>query len=133
MIASGRNLAPALLFFGCKGPRLDDLYREELDAWEKLGAVTVRRAYSQSPELSEGCSHVQDRIWHHRNDVIDLWEKNAKLLVCGSRGVSNSVKGALVKLMVEMEKGKGIELSEEDAEEKVESFRNVRYLTDVFD
>ncbi|KAJ3454801.1 hypothetical protein MRS44_013401 [Fusarium solani] len=32
MIAAGRkDLAPALLFFGCRNPEVDDLYRDELD------------------------------------------------------------------------------------------------------
>ncbi|KAH7160568.1 hypothetical protein B0J13DRAFT_494237 [Dactylonectria estremocensis] len=45
MIAAGhKDLAPALLFFGCRNPEVDNLYRDELDEWERVGAMTVRRA-----------------------------------------------------------------------------------------
>ncbi len=47
-IAAGRDLAPALLFFGCRGPAVDDLYRSEFDKWAAMGAVDVRRAYSRT-------------------------------------------------------------------------------------
>ncbi|TQN65714.1 Bifunctional cytochrome P450/NADPH--P450 [Colletotrichum shisoi] len=55
LVAAGRTLAPALLFFGCRRPGADDLYREELDRWEEAGAVAVRRAYSRAAGESEGC------------------------------------------------------------------------------
>lgn len=58
-VGAGRSLAPALLFLGCRSPDQDELYRAELDAWEKMGAVQIHRAYSQKPEASNGeCGNV---------------------------------------------------------------------------
>ncbi|KAH7156720.1 cytochrome P450 [Dactylonectria macrodidyma] len=133
MIASGRKLAPAILFFGCRSPEMDDLYHEDLEEWQKTGAVDVRRAYSRASEQSEGCRHVQDRLWKDREDVIDLWQKGATVFVCGSRGVAESAKESIIKIKVEMESrinGKG---DLETTEKWFESLRNIRYVTDVFD
>ncbi|KAM0326101.1 hypothetical protein ACHAQA_006694 [Verticillium albo-atrum] len=134
MLAAGRtNLAPALLFFGCRSPDQDDLYREELDTWQSLGAVDVRRAYSEAPEKSNKCKHVQDRMWADRSDLIDLWRKDAKVYICGSRGLANSARDMAVKLRLELMKLKGQQADGEMAEKWLESLRNVRYVMDVFD
>ncbi|TDZ38726.1 Bifunctional cytochrome P450/NADPH--P450 reductase [Colletotrichum spinosum] len=142
MLAAGRTLAPALLFFGCRSPDHDDLYRDELDEWEARGAVSVRRAFSREPDGSEGCKHVQDRMWKDRGELVELWKQGAKAYVCGSRGVAESAKETIIKIKVEMEKAKGeqpetAETETDSDSEKVkewfESLRNIRYVTDVFD
>ncbi|KAK5007552.1 hypothetical protein LTR28_005140 [Elasticomyces elasticus] len=53
-IGAGRTLAPAVLFLGCRDPDKDELYRAELDKWEKMGAVDIKRAYSRKSEASNG-------------------------------------------------------------------------------
>ncbi len=134
MIASGRTLAPLLLFFGCRAPGRDDIYRDELDEWERLGAVDVRRAYSLSEEQSEGCRYVQDRIWRDRADLLAMWERGAKVFVCGSTKVAEAAR----EMMLKMRRGwnesvEGEEGSEEKDREWFEGLRNARYVTDVFD
>lgn len=58
---SGREVAPALLFFGCRSPQDDFLYADaELGEWIKLGVVDVRPAFSRSPDQSNGCKYVQE-------------------------------------------------------------------------
>ncbi|KAK2614230.1 hypothetical protein N8I77_001076 [Diaporthe amygdali] len=134
MLGAGRKLAPALLFFGCRSPEQDDLYREELDKWEAAGAVDVRRAYSRKPDASEGCAHVQDRLWQDRKEVQELWEKGAKVFVCGSRGVGDAVREVAIRMYVDGAKeNHGKEMSVEEATEKFDAVRNERYATDVFD
>ncbi|KAK3938330.1 putative bifunctional P-450:NADPH-P450 reductase [Diplogelasinospora grovesii] len=132
-IGAGRNLAPAILFFGCRG-KADDLYRGEFDRWEKMGAVDVRRAYSrEDAEEACGCKHVDDRLWHDRKDVLELWDRGAKVYVCGSREVGESVKKVVVRIGLESQKSSGKEPNEEKALKWFESIRNERYATDVFD
>ncbi|KAI8722871.1 Bifunctional cytochrome P450/NADPH--P450 reductase [Fusarium sp. LHS14.1] len=130
MIKSGRKLAPGLLFFGCRAPDQDDLYRDEFDEWQKLGAVDVRRAYSRH---GAGCKYVQDRIWQDKESFIQLWEKGATVYVCGSRAVADSVREVMIKLKTEMEKRSGGEMSLEEAKKWFDEQRNVRYVMDVFD
>ncbi|KAK3485770.1 putative bifunctional P-450:NADPH-P450 reductase [Neurospora hispaniola] len=162
-IAAGRSLAPAMLFYGCRHPEQDDLYRDEFDKWESIGAVSVRRAFSRCPESQEtkGCKYVGDRLWEDREEVTGLWDRGAKVYVCGSREVGESVKKVVVRIALERqkmivearEKGeldslpegiveglklKGltveeVEVSEERALKWFEGIRNERYATDVFD
>ncbi|KAK5658189.1 hypothetical protein OQA88_2162 [Cercophora sp. LCS_1] len=139
-IAAGRKLAEAILYFGCRKPGGDDLYREEFDRWEKLGAVSVRRAYSRAEaDEANGCRYVQDRMWHDRKELEGLWEKGVKIYVCGSRGVGENVKKAVIKIAMEMQRGlveRG-ESTEEPNEQTAlrwfEGIRGERYATDVFD
>lgn len=116
-IAGGRELASALLFFGCRHPDTDNLYSSEFAKWEEIGPVDVRRAYSQKPEVSNGCKHVQDRLWADRKDVVEMWEKGGKCFVCGSREVGEAVKNVSIKIMMERMREIGEGKSEEEARE----------------
>jgi cytochrome P450/NADPH-cytochrome P450 reductase len=130
MIATGRKLAPAILFFGCRSPDVDDLYKDEFAEWQRIGAVDVRHAYSVQSDASEGCKHVQDRLWHDRYDLVNLWRDGAKVFMCGSSGVAESVREMVVKIKKETDPD---EPSEEEARAWFQSLRNIRYVTDVFD
>jgi len=120
------------LFIGCRSADTDELYREEFEKWEKMGAVEVRRAYSRKPEESKGCKYVQDRLWAERKDVVELWERGGKCFVCGSRDVGEAVKQASLKIMMERAAELGKDVSEEKAQEWFDRIRNDRYATDVF-
>ena len=132
-MAAGRRLAPALLFVGSRAPGADDLYADELARWQALGAVDVRRAYSRAPGDAEGCRYVQDRLWHDRADVEALWERGAKVFVCGGREVGEGVKDAVLRMRREWAERKGWDASDEASAKWFESIRNERYATDVFD
>ncbi|KAJ4405951.1 hypothetical protein N0V82_010211 [Gnomoniopsis sp. IMI 355080] len=134
MLGAGRKLAPAMLFFGCRHPDQDDLYREEMDRWQEMGAVDVRRSFSRQPEASEGCAHVQDRLWKDRREVQELWDSGAKVYVCGSRGVSDSVRETAIKMWVDGAKeNHGKDLSVDEATERFDAAKYERFATDVFD
>ncbi|PSR82537.1 cytochrome P450 [Coniella lustricola] len=137
LAAAGGNrkkLAPALLFYGCRDPEQDDLYREEFQEWQALGAVDVRRSYSRNQEASEGCKYVQDRLWQDRADVQALWESGAKVYVCGSRAVSDAVREVAIRMYMDGAKvNHGKELSVEEATERFDAARHERFATDVFD
>jgi hypothetical protein len=57
--ASGRDIGEAILFYGCHSQEADALYDTELTKWEKEGVVSLRHAFSRSPQESKGCKHVQ--------------------------------------------------------------------------
>lgn len=134
MIAAGRKIAPALLFFGCRSPKQDDLYAEELARWEKLGAIDVRRAYSRSSSDSEDCKYVQHRLSHDREDITKLWQAGAKIYVCGSKDVGKAVEDVFLDMVREAGKKKtGNDVPHEAAKEWFDKQKNERYLTDVFD
>lgn len=133
-IAAGRQLAPALLFFGCRAPDKDDLYRDELDRWEKLGAVEVRRAYSRADDAAaKGCKYVQDRLWLDREEVTALWKREARVYVCGSRSVGESVKKVVIRIAEEDAVREGRCVDDEKIKSWFDGIKNERFATDVFD
>ena len=83
--ADGVTPAPALLFFGCDGPDIDYLYRDELEEWQRQGVVDVRPAFSAEPEDGPDgpMRFVQDRLWADRADVAELVRSGAQFYVCG--------------------------------------------------
>ncbi|KAL8349120.1 hypothetical protein RB601_002045 [Gaeumannomyces tritici] len=135
-LGAGRRLAPMLLFFGCRDPAVDDLYRDELDRWEQLGAVDVRRVYSRAPEANDdearGLRHVQELLWREAGEVKSLWEAGAKVFVCGGRAAGEAVKHAFFQGVVKGQ-SEGVELDREEMQEWYETVRSKRYAADVFD
>ncbi|EAW17096.1 bifunctional cytochrome P450/NADPH--P450 reductase [Aspergillus fischeri NRRL 181] len=100
-LQQGKPLAKALLFFGCRGPHLDDLYHEELSEFESAGVVEVRRAYSKAPDhdLAKGSRYVQHRLVTEAEAIQDLWAQNAKVYVCGSGNLAKGVQTALENML----------------------------------
>jgi cytochrome P450/NADPH-cytochrome P450 reductase len=132
-IGAGRSLAPALLFYGCHAPDSDLLYSDLLKRWETMGAVSLRFAYSHLPEQSEGCKHVQDRLYHDKAEVVELFDQGAKLFVCGSRGVGDGAQDCLIRIAKErFEEKEGREVDDAKARKWFEGLRNERFATDVF-
>ncbi|RMZ69227.1 hypothetical protein GMOD_00003168 [Pyrenophora seminiperda CCB06] len=133
-IAAGRNLAPAILFYGCRAPATDLMYADLLKRWQDMGAVDVRHAFSRHPDDSLGCKYVQDRLYHDRADVIRLFDAGAKLFVCGSRGVGNGVQETLIRVAKERSREReGVEADDERIRKWFEELRNERFATDVFE
>ncbi|KAK4180904.1 putative bifunctional cytochrome P450 E-class, group I:NADPH-P450 reductase [Triangularia setosa] len=124
LASQGKKIGKALLFFGCRHPDWDDLYRTELDKWEDDGFVEVVRAYSRHQNKRE---YVGDIILSNRDEVKGLWNKGARVYVCGSRAVGDGVKSAVGKAVL------GDEASEAEIAKWFEGVRNVRYAVDVFD
>lgn len=140
-IGAGRTLAPALLFFGCRRPGQDDIYAHELARWEAMGAVSVRYAYSRvkpdekagDVDRAKGCRYVQDRLWEDRDEVNALWDRGARIYVCGSREIGDGVKHTVIRMCKEMAAAKGKEIDDADALKWFDGIKNERYATDVFD
>ncbi|KOV64719.1 cytochrome P450 [Streptomyces sp. MMG1121] len=80
-LATGVELPPALLYFGCDAPDADFLHAEELRAAETAGAVSLRPAFSAAPE--DGAAFVQHRIAAEADEVWDLLTAGARVYVCG--------------------------------------------------
>ncbi|KAI1473366.1 bifunctional P-450:NADPH-P450 reductase [Daldinia eschscholtzii] len=133
MIKSGRKLAPAVLYHGCREPGKDDIYSAEFIEWEKAGAVTIKRAFSRTPEKSDGSKYVQDIVWADRLQFLQLWREGAQLYICGSRKVSQGIEKVIKNIRQEESQLNGEILSDEEAKKWWDELRNIRYATDVFD
>lgn len=126
-IESGKQLGPALLFYGCGSPSRDDIYADEFAKWQQQGAVDVRRAYSRESAKSFGCRHVQDRIWHDREDARMLFKQNAQVYMCGAGAVGAEINKVMARIYMEATGS-----SQDEAEKWVATLKGVRYWADVF-
>ncbi len=92
----GRPVAGSLLFFGCRHPDHDWLYRDEIAAFEKKGVVLSIQAFSRAQKEKV---YVQDRIREHGDQVWDLLEEGAVVYVCGDAGeMAPAVRRALAEV-----------------------------------
>src|SRR3954462_2180410 len=66
MKARGAELGPAMLFFGCRHPDQDYLYRDELKAFETSGITELHTAFSRA----EGAkTYVQNLVTIHKERI----------------------------------------------------------------
>ena len=79
-IAKGTDLGPAMLFFGCRHPDQDFIYRDELESYASDGIVDLHVAYSR---MEKKKTYVQDLLRENRDAVWALIEQGAQIYVCG--------------------------------------------------
>jgi cytochrome P450/NADPH-cytochrome P450 reductase len=72
-------------------------------------------------------------MYHDSRDIIELWNKGAKIFVCGSREVGKGVEDVCLRIAREdFEKVNGVKADEGRTMEWFEGLRNERFATDVF-
>jgi cytochrome P450/NADPH-cytochrome P450 reductase len=92
----GTALGRALLFFGCRHPERDYLYRDELERYAAEGIVELHVAFSR---LGEQKTYVQHRIAEQADTVWELLEHDAVVYVCGDGSrMEPDVRAALAEL-----------------------------------
>jgi cytochrome P450/NADPH-cytochrome P450 reductase len=126
--SSGLDVGPALLFFGAVHPEVDFLYRDELEAWEAAGVVSVRTAFSRAPDGD--ITYVQHRVWQDRAAIADLFRQGATVFVCGDgERMAPAVRATFVRIYRD---AMGVSAAAAEAwADKVER-ETGRYVADVF-
>lgn len=76
----GKDLGPAMLFFGCRHPDQDFICRDELEGYASDGITDLHVAFSR---LEKKKTYVQDLIREQRDAVWALIEQGARIYVCG--------------------------------------------------
>ncbi|WP_394729208.1 bifunctional cytochrome P450/NADPH--P450 reductase [Altererythrobacter sp. GH1-8] len=76
----GETLGDAMLFFGCRHRDHDFLYRDELEAFDRNGIVSLHTAFSREDSRRR---YVQDLIAKEADRVWALIEQGARIYVCG--------------------------------------------------
>ncbi|MFF1823416.1 bifunctional cytochrome P450/NADPH--P450 reductase [Kribbella sp. NPDC058245] len=123
-LARGGEQAEALCFFGARHPEVDYVHRDEFEAAERAGAVSMRPAFSRA----DG-QYVQDRIRADGNDVWRLLDQGARIYVCGDgRGMAPAVRAAFIAIYQEQT---GADLAAADAWLQ-DLLSTDRYLEDVW-
>ena len=98
-IAAGAELAPAVLFVGCRERGRDALYEEELTEWEAKGAVNVKYAFSRGATGSRETGRVQERVKREAEEVRGLWGNGGKVFICGAGALVRDVGDALKEVL----------------------------------
>ncbi|WP_050929762.1 bifunctional cytochrome P450/NADPH--P450 reductase [Aestuariivita boseongensis] len=78
--ADGKTLGPAILFFGCRHPDQDFIYREELEGFAKDGVADLKVAFSRAEKKKV---YVQDLIREERDQIWEMIQNGARIFVCG--------------------------------------------------
>jgi NADPH-ferrihemoprotein reductase len=91
----GKEVGPMILFFGCRNPNEDYIYREELEEMqqalgERLKIVTAFSRLDGSPR-----QYVQDRVAEFGEDVVKLLDEGGNFYVCGRAGMAREVEKAV--------------------------------------
>lgn len=121
----GERVGPAMLFFGCRHPDQDDLYRDEMNNFAKSKVVEIQTAYSRAGAKV----YVQDRIGQSADRVWELIRANAVIYVCGDAGVMEPAVRETFGKLYQQKTGKGAEEATAWLNELVQQNR---YLVDVW-
>ncbi|MFJ7905630.1 bifunctional cytochrome P450/NADPH--P450 reductase [Kitasatospora sp. NPDC096204] len=70
-----------LCYFGCDHPDVDYLHREEFEAAEAAGAVSMRPTFMHAPV--DGARFVQDRIARESDEVWAALRAGGRVYICG--------------------------------------------------
>jgi len=104
---SGKSdLGTAMLFYGCRHPDADFMYRDELERWQRDGLVDLSVAYSRLGDSAlpdanyhQTKGYVQQAIADRGEEVWGLIEQGATIYVCGdAAGMLPEVKRTLIAL-----------------------------------
>lgn len=126
---SGTDVGQQLLFFGCRNPNEDFIYKEQWAGIEKeLGdKFTMVTAFSRVDPVQK--VYVQHRMQEYAKQINDLMQQGAYFYVCGDASrMAREVQATLAKILSDQ---RGIPLS--SAEQLVKSLKvqNV-YQEDVW-
>jgi len=80
-VRDGDHIGEALLFFGCRHPDKDYLYKDELEEMSRKGILRVFPAFSRLE--GKGKYYVQDSIWDNRDAFWEFMHKNGVAYICG--------------------------------------------------
>lgn len=81
LIILGRDTGEMVLFYGCRHPDHDYIYRDEIAEAVDEGVITqLHCAFSRAQSKKV---YVQDKLWEYRETVWDLIQKDAHIYVCG--------------------------------------------------
>ena len=122
----GKPLGDAMLFFGCRHPKQDFIYEDELKAAEKAGLMELHTAFSR---LSSERVYVQDLVRKQGAKVWEMIEAGAVIYVCGDgASMEPDVKRTLTSLYAE-EKDVPLDVAENWMAQMA---KDGRYVLDVW-
>lgn len=98
-VQCAKSITPAYLFFGCRHPEMDYLYKERIEKWIDDGILN--NVYLAFSRVSENASYIQRRLIEKKEMIIDLIiQKNGIVYICGdAKKVGKSVYQAMIEIL----------------------------------
>ncbi|QCI63797.1 bifunctional cytochrome P450/NADPH--P450 reductase [Phreatobacter stygius] len=124
--AQGQPIGPAVLFFGCRHPDQDFIYRDELEAFARDGIADLHVAFSRHDGSR---TYVQDLVKAERDKLKAMIEAGAVIFICGDGSrMEPDVKRTLVGIYCDEK-----DVSLEEGEAWIDRMgRENRYVLDVW-
>ncbi|KAI0011893.1 hypothetical protein F4779DRAFT_142457 [Xylariaceae sp. FL0662B] len=100
--AVGKPVGKMVLFFGCRHPDEDFIYREELEEIQaKLGSelFEIVMAYSRHGKKT----YVQDRVAENAKLILGMLGSGANLYICGRASMAREVDKRIEEMAIEHE------------------------------
>jgi NADPH-ferrihemoprotein reductase len=113
LLKIGRDVGDMLLFFGCRRPDEDFIYRDELVELEnafgkQLKIVTAFSRFEEGGSGNVKKGYVQDRVVEFKDEVRELLvERRGNLYICGRAGMAREVERRVTGFLAEGEDGMG--------------------------
>lgn len=118
----------AFMFFGCRHPEQDFIYKEELESYVEDG--TLAKLFTTFSRSNQVVRYVQHSLLQHAQELYDIVaDHGANIYVCGSAGsMAKDVKRTWERIIVQMSG-----MSEPEAEETLKHWvEEGRYNEDVW-
>lgn len=106
--ALGKAVGCMLLFFGCRSPNSDFIYREELENLQGTLGDKLRIVTAFSREGGKKV-HVQDRVAEKGEKVLEMLDAGASMYICGKASMAREVDGKMEEVAMKL---KGLSKSE---------------------
>lgn len=91
----GKEIGQMILFFGCRNPNEDFIYREELEEMQKVLGDKLRLVTAFSRGEGSPRKYVQDRVSELGDEVVKLIDEGGSFYVCGRAGMAREVEKAV--------------------------------------
>ncbi|KAH7695092.1 FAD binding domain containing protein [Aphelenchoides avenae] len=123
----GKEMADMLLFFGCRHPEHDYIYKDELEQYTHEGPLTLNHvAFSRTQNEKV---YVQHKVWDERERLWSLIQAGANIYVCGdARNMARDVHNTFLRIFTDV----GAKTEEEANKLMKDLERQRRYQADVW-
>ncbi|KAJ5107990.1 hypothetical protein N7456_004665 [Penicillium angulare] len=88
----GKEIGQMILFFGCRTPDEDFIYREELEEFQSILGDKLRLVTAFSRKEGTPRQYVQDKVSEYGEDVVRLINEGASFYICGRAGMAREVE-----------------------------------------
>ncbi|KAJ5730102.1 uncharacterized protein N7483_004610 [Penicillium malachiteum] len=91
----GKEVGQMILFFGCRNPEDDFIYRDELEEMQKTLGDKLHLVTAFSRKEGTPRQYVQDRVSELGDEVVSLIDEGASFYICGRAGMAREVEKAV--------------------------------------